>query len=265
MIIALQFYNGDVVPTMALARLLADIEQHPRSDVALAFVYQPDTVLTPFIQKTIAHCARKFPVLSVRSARGAHGHPVACTALWTGMMEYFYAHHPGESVLAIDGNDAVPLHLNWIDLMLAEHARTLALGKLITGSPYWLGGCPLHVNPNAVFEMRVWAEASSLQAPPVYDGTLMTHFDIYHRRAMLTNASLSTVVHTDWQGAGNSLTVELLRQRAASSLWLHGYKEKSFHSVARRYLFGGDTVSPELQRYDLSQLYLLESTSRKRV
>lgn len=264
MIVALQYYEGDIDPTMSLARLLADIEPTPRSDIVLAFVCQPGTSMTPLVSKTIKHCERKFPVLYVESKRGAKGHPVACTALWTGMMEYFFEYYPSASLLAIDGNDAVPLHLNWASLMLAEHAMTLAHGKLITGTPYWLGGCPLHVNPNAVFQMEIFSKESSLRTPPEYDGTLMTHFDIFHRRALLTNASLSSVVHTDWQGAGNKISVELIRNRAAHSLWLHGYKDVDFHSVARRYLFGGGTVAPDLQRYDLSQLYLRESMSRKR-
>jgi hypothetical protein len=264
MIVALQYYEGDIGSTMSLARLLADIEPMPRADMVLAFVCQPNTPVTPLVSKTIKHCERKFPVLYVESKRGAKGHPVACTALWTGMMEYFFEHYPSAALLAIDGNDAVPVHLNWVDLMLAEHERTLSLGKLITGSPYWLGGCPLHVNPNAVFQMSVWYKEATLRTPPEYDGTLMTHFDIYHRRAMLTNASLSTVVRTDWQGAGNRISVELMRQRAVHSLWLHGYKDSDFHSVARQYLFGGDTVASDLQRYDLAGLYLQESLARKR-
>jgi hypothetical protein len=229
----------------------------------LALVCQPDTTMTTLTAKTIKHCERKFSVIHFASARGAHGHPVACTAIWTGMMEFFHEAYPHESVLALDGGDCVPLHRNWISLMLKEHARTLSEGKLITGTPYYLGGCPLHVNPNAVFQMSVWAKEPSLQTPPVYDGTLLTHFDIFHRRAMLANAALSSVVHTDWQGAGNKISCSLMSERAKASVWLHGYKDTEFYSVARQYLFASPEKDPEIQRYNLQQLYLQESMMRK--
>jgi len=263
MIVALQYYEGDLNQTMSLARLLADLEASPRTDIMLALVSQPDTPMTALTSKTIKHCERRFPVIHFASARGAHGHPVACTAIWTGMMEFFHASYPHEAVLALDGGDCVPLHPNWISLMKKEHARTLAEGKFITGTPYYLGGCPLHVNPNAVFQMSVWAREPSLQTPPVYDGTLLTHFDIFHRRVMLANAALSSVVHTDWQGAGNKISCALMAERARASVWLHGYKDADLHSTARQFLFSTPKVELTIRRYNLQQLYLQESMLRK--
>jgi hypothetical protein len=264
MIAAFQYYEGDLNQTMSLVRLLADLEPVSRTDVTLALVRQPDTPMTSLTVKTIKHCERKFPVIHFASARGAHGHPVACTAIWTGMMEFFHSNCPHEAVLSLDGGDCVPLHRNWISLMLEEHKRTLEAGKLITGTPYYLGGCPLHVNPNAIFQMSVWTMAPSLQKPPVYNGTLLTHFDIFHRRAMLTNASLSSVVHTDWQGAGNKISWSLMAERARTSVWLHGYKDSELYSVARQYLFSTPESCPTIRRYDLQRLYLQESMLRKR-
>ena len=258
MIVALQYYDGDQERTMSLARLLADIEPVFRNDVTLALVCQPGTKSSGLTYATVSHCAQKFPVIRFESARGDHGHPKACTALWTGAMEYFYEHYPQEAVFTLDGNDAVPLHNNWIDLMKVEHARTLAAGLYITGTPYWLGGCPLHVNPNAVFQMKVMEVEPSLLVPPVYDGTLLTHFDIYHRQPMLTRAMLSTVVHTDWQGGGNKISLELLRERASRSIWLHGYKDAELYWATRRHLAGSPVV-PELVRYDLAALRIDES------
>lgn len=101
---------------------------------------------------------------------------------------------------------------------------------------------------------------------PRYDGTLLTHFDIYHRRGMLENTSLSTVVHTDWRGAGNKISVGLMRERAGRSLWLHGYKDEDLFWTARNFLFDGEAhkKSPELRRYDLGDLYLQESARQRR-
>jgi hypothetical protein len=264
MIVALQYYEGDRGQTMSLARLLADLEPVKRQDVMLALVCQPDTPWTVLTSKTIKHCERKFPVIHVVSARGDHGHPVACTAIWTGMMEFFHGAYQHEAVLALDGGDGVPLHRDWLSMMMLEHQRTLSVGKLITGSPYYLGGCPLHVNPNAVFQMSVWTKEPSLQTPPVYNGTLLTHFDIFHRRVMLANASLSSVVRTDWQGAGNKISQALMGERAKQAVWLHGYKDLDLFSVARQYLFAAPEVALALRRYDLPELYQQESLLRKR-
>jgi hypothetical protein len=268
MIIALQYYEGDLEPTMSLARLLADLEPVPRTDVVLALVCHPGTPVTPLTKKTIAHCERRFVVEHVVSPLGAKGHPEACTALWAGTMQHYYERFKcGElsysAVLALDGGDGVPLHKDWLSMLKVEHEYTLSVGKLITGTPYWLGGCPLLVNPNAVFELSVLNKTSFITDIPKYDGTLLTNFDIYHRRDMLANASLSTAVRTDWHGCGKDLSIPLMKERATEAFWLHGYKDAGVFATARQYLFGGDTVRPELRRYDLAQLYLEESVRQR--
>ena len=263
MIIALQYYEGDLEPTMSLARLLADIEPSPRDDVRLVLFSQPETPVTALTIATMKHCERRFATEHVASKRGDVGHPKACTALWTGAMEYFHENCPTEAVFMVDGNDGVPLHLDWLDLMKAEHARTLERGKLITGTPYWLGGCPLHVNPNAVFQISVLEAEPSLLVPPVYDGTLLTHFDIFHRQVMLRQASLTTVVRTDWQGGGNKISVELMNQRAKEAIWLHGHKDAELYSTTRKHLLANRSTRPILISYELSRLQLEESVRHR--
>ena len=259
MIITLQYYEGDIEQTMSLARLLANIQLSPRNDVLLVLFSQPDTPVTTLTTATMKHCTRRFAVEHVASKRGDVGHPKACTALWTGAMEHFHENHPKEAVFMVDGNDGVPLHNDWLDLLTVEHARTLSLGKLITGTPYWLGGCPLHVNPNAVFQMSVVECEPSLLVPPVYDGTLLTHFDIHHRQAMLRRASLTTAVRTDWQGGGNKISLELINQRASEAIWLHGYKDPDLYWTTKKHLHVNQTTRPKLKHFDLAKLQLEES------
>lgn len=131
MIIALQYYAGDLERTMSLARLLADVEPAPRADVVLALVCQPGTPVTSLVEKTLVHCSRKFPVEHVVSPLGAEGHPEGCTFLWAGTMQHYYGKYrrgetSHESIMTLDGVDGVPLHLGWVDMVLAEHAETLA-------------------------------------------------------------------------------------------------------------------------------------------
>jgi hypothetical protein len=269
MIIALQYCESDMDRTMSLARLLADLQPAFRGDVLLSLVCQPDTPMTSLMEKTLVHCERKFPVEHVVSSLGAKGHPEGCTFLWAGTMKHYYdlfkrrqCQHT--AIMTLDGGDGVPLHLDWLDLVLAEHASTLRSSKLITGSPYWLGGCPLHLNPNSVFEFSVLDTTAFITDIPRFDGTLLSHFDIYHRRDMVANASLSTVVHTDWQGAGNKISVDLMGERAGRSLWLHGYKDENLYWTTRQYLSSSVLVRPCLQRYDMHQLYLEESGRQRK-
>ena len=267
MIVALQYYEGDQQRAFSLARLLADIEPSPRDDVLLALVCQPDTPPSEAADFTIRYCALKFPVIHVVSHRGAIGHPEGCGQLWAGTMEHFNGLSkqkltPHDSILTLDGSDGVPLHLNWLNLMIEEHSRTLASGKLISGSPYNLWDCPLHVNPNAIFHLSILDRCPSLRTIPKPNGTLFTHFDIYHRRAMLNNASLSSLVRTDWHGAGNSMSLELIRDRSSEAIWLHGYKDESLYEIARQHLFNHGPVNLNLKRYRLPDLDMAE-TCRK--
>jgi len=277
MIVALQYYEGDLERTMSLARLLADVELRPRGDVLLALVCQPETPETELVRKTVAHCRRIFPVELVVSEHGAVGHPEACTALWRGTASHFFEQARGcleghifqdpltktwhTSLLTLDGGDGVPLHRNWIDLMVQHHDRTVDSDKLITGTPYFLGTCPLHVNPNAVFELDVFDKTKLLTDAPEYDGTVMTNFDVYHREEMLRHAKLSSIVRTDWRGGGERATRELLLERSRESVWLHGYKDPDLYWTAREHLLDVP-APPQVRYYDVDQLREHEEVRR---
>ena len=170
-----------------------------------------------------------------------------------------------DSVMTLDGGDGVPLHRSWIDLTIEEHAKTLKNKKLITGTPSPqdpIAYCPLHVNPNAIFHLSIWNKEPSLCTIPKSNGTLFNHFDIYHRRIMLNNASLSSVIKTDWRGNGKHINPNLMQREAARAVWLHGYKDDDLYSIAREHLLAPESVSPNIQRYQLSELYMIESCRR---
>jgi len=262
MIVALQYHEGDLEQTMALARLLADLEARPRGDVILALVCQPGTPKTPLVEATIAHCRRKLEVEWHESPLGALGHPAGCTALWTGTaMLYRTGRREHRSIFMLDGGDGIPLHRDWIDLAKHQHEITLAQGKLITGTPYFLGTCPLHVNPNAIFEVRIFEETRLLTDVPRHDGTLATHFDIYHREIMLDWTRPSSIVRTDWRGGGEALTSDLLRERARESIWLHGHKDRRLYFLAREHCLSSPPA-PTIKEYDLFRLRLQEQIRR---
>lgn len=287
MIVALQYYEGDLERTMSLARLLADLEPAFRADVLLALVCQPGTPRTELVARTVAHCRRRFPVEEVTSEFGASGYPAACNALWRGAATHFhrkYKDHtlfqqdryyplnkPAEclhghafSLLTLDGGDGVPLHSDWLDHIISHHLDTLFIHqKLISGTPYYVGTCPLHINPNAVFELSVFDQTKLLSEAPAYEDPRQTTFgfDVYHREEMLEHACLSSAIRTDWHGGGQRATRELLLERSRRSLWLHGYKDADLYWIAREHL-ASQPAPPELRTYTMEQLRLQEITRR---
>jgi len=264
MIIALQYFKEDQERTLTLARLLADIEPSSRDDVLLALICRPDTPSSKYDDLTLRHCEKKFPSMMITSPRKTCTWPESCGELWAGTMDHFSKLFENEntkhhSIFTIDGGDGVPLHRNWINLLNIEHNRTISLGKLITGTPSKLGYSPLHVNPNMISHLSIWQKVPSLHTTPRSNGTILTHFDIYHRRAMLTNASLSSIIQTDWRGAGNKFTLELMRSKSRKSVWLHGYKDDNLYEITREHLSTSDCAPPVLEKYQLENLHTLES------
>jgi hypothetical protein len=263
MIIALMFYGGDLEATASLARLLADIEPRRRTDVVLSFVSQPDTADSILLDRTIRHCSRRFFVEKVRSELGGTGGD-ACCALWTGTCSHYFNRWKKRTIdhdciLTLDGGDGVPLHRNWIDLFKLEHRRTLEGGKLITGSPYFLNTCPLHVNPQAIFDFRVFELTKMLTDVPKYEGKF--HFDVYHRNDMLQHSSLSSIARTDWHGEREVLKLDAMLDRSTESAWLHGFKDSNMRSLAREHL-SRPLLPPNVKHYNVEQLKTHESVRR---
>jgi hypothetical protein len=256
MIFALQYYEGDLEQTMTLARLIADNEPRYRKDVTFSLVCPPRTPVDALTRATIEYCGLKFAVEHVVSPLGAKEHPEGGTALFAGTaMHYHELWRSGElkqdAICMLDGGDGVPLHSDWISIMIREHERTtLKNKKLITGTPYFHETCPLHVNPNAIFEFSIFDKTDIVRDVPRYDGTLATHFNIYHRQAMLENASLSSIIHTDWRDGGEKASLKLLLDRSRHSVWLHGFKDTNLHWLCREHLLANDKT-PEIMSYSL--------------
>jgi hypothetical protein len=256
-IVAIQYYEGDRTRAIHLARLLADLEPKPRNDILLAFVRKPDTLPSKEINSSLSYCSQKFPVKEVVTDDRwrAQGWPKACGELWAGTVEYFNhlfeekqtQHH---SMFVCDGGDGVPLHLNWIDLMAREHEHTIAMKRLITGTPFAVG-TPLLINPNTILHLSLWTKYPSLCHVPDYDGTVDTCYDAYHRFTFLKECSASSIIHTDWQGRSQKICLDIMQERSQRSVWLHGYHDEELYDVAREHL-AKKQDPPTLFRYNLN-------------
>lgn len=236
MILALQYYEGDLEKAMLLARLIADLEPRWRQDVLLALVCQPGTPLTADVKDTLRRCETKMPVEYVVSPRGAKGWADGSGQLWTGTMETFTKKSKDgtcnhDSIFTFDGSDGVPLHNNWIDLLMAEHDNTLKSGKMVTGTDPNDGHSPHHINGNMILQLALMDMHPELYETPLGAKQTADIWDCYHRGIFLKHASVSSVICSEWHRYG--VTQEIMDLRAKHSVWLHGYKDIALCPMAR--------------------------------
>ena len=269
MIVALQYCERDLTKTMRLARLLADLEPRRRTDVLLGLVCQPDTPRLPLVDETVEYCARKIPVEFVVSAYGAQGWADGSGQLWRGTVTHFHdlkqqgriAHH---SIATLDGGDGVPLHNNWLDLLIAEHDVTLQSGKLVSGLLNLDKPEHVHINGNMILELELLDRCPSIRDIPLGASPAEYHkcWDIYHAKDFLANARPSTVVCNHWNH--RKVTKAIMDSAASSSIWLHGYKDEYLHDTARERLLvnlGGRPTQPRIQPQDAQLRKFLEGTT----
>jgi hypothetical protein len=243
MVLALQYYVTDMERAMSLARLLADLEPKFRDDVLLGLVCQPGTPFMSTVKDTIIHCSRKFPVEHVCSRFGAKGWADGTGQLWRGTMSHFYGKwQSGElrhdCIFTFDGCDGVPLHNNWIDLLMGEHDHTRKQGKSVTGVLTIDRFHQPHINGNLILDFVLFGAFPSLHDTPLgatRDNNNPT-WDVYHAPVFMANASASSVVRNDWNSTG--VTIDMMNRSAEHSIWLHGYKDHWLRTMARERLLG---------------------------
>ena len=253
MILALQFYEGDMNNAMKLARLLADIEPVPRKDVLLALVCQPGTPLDGRVKEVLSHCSKKFAVEHVVSKYGAKGWADGSGQLWTGTMEHIHEQWKKGlvsfgAIFTFDGGDGVPLRRDWIDVLKKEHVCALSKGKLVTGSAQMRtggdhpkpGGFRNHINGNMVLHLSIWDKHPSLHHTPL-GASMKRHniWDQYHGDVLLSEALPSTVICSRWNCTG--LNLAIMKEHVRNSVWLHGYKDSFVADVAREFLFSPES------------------------
>jgi hypothetical protein len=256
LVIALQFYVGDWYKSMKLARLLADLERRRRDDVCLLFVRTTECPASRYLNETVARCSEVFHVESLvvrsdtperRERWGRLGTwPVGPNVLWTGAVEYFLRSMGSRwaTLFTVDGGDSVPLHRDWADILVGDHAETVRGGLGITG---WVGRDGLarwHVNLN-LLASRSFLEANhgELLAMPAGEH-LHEPVDMYHADLFLSACRASTVVRNDWRRAGARRAE--LEAVAGQSAWWHGCKDGNVIDLARAHVLGADRPRPEV-------------------
>lgn len=244
-----QFWEGDKAQSMALARLIADLEDKPRDDAIFLFTARFDC---KHDEETIAYVAKKFPVMRYTTKRKAVGWPDGPNKMMACSYEYCVElwrknRLPPhiEAVFLIEA-DAVPLRKSWIDDLKAEYK---SCGKKVLGAWLKLGDANVeHVNGNCVMSLDFWKKCPAIFHPNSRGG-----WDATLRYAILPNAAPSKLIWSDYQlgmahnpWRGDDYLWETKRYGASDNAlygqdlhpcWFHGLKTiQGIEAVRKRLL-----------------------------
>lgn len=232
--VAIQFWDGDRDEALRLARLLADIEPSPRSDVSLVLACRYDIdEHAPDIMRTRAYCEKKFPAVVMRSKRVAKGHPDGCFGLWVGTAENCYEGlvrgEPFDNVFFVESEGA-PTRFDWIDQLKKQHQITLDSGKFVTG-PRMEGNqfYQTHINGSCVMNMHFFKNFPSLHSCP--SGVA---WDCFHARTMVGASGPGQGI-LNLYGA-HSLGLSVYKTLARDYAWVASVKDGSAQVCARTLL-----------------------------
>lgn len=247
---ALQFCHKDWLRAAKLANLLATLEGSRRGDVALLFVRASDFVENPVMDRVISRCSEVFRVEHVfaRPDSPARRSMWPClrewiegsNILWTAAVEHVLGMGPQwGTVFFADGGDGAPMHRDWVNVVVADHAETVRRGLHVTGA---LRDClgVLHVNGNHVVERSfLAAHPEFLDAPSVSQ-----EWDVHHAATIVPAARVSSLVYGGWHQFG--ATPAQVEQVARHSAWWHGCKDGNFVDLVSEHVLADGRRLPEI-------------------
>lgn len=232
MIIALQYYAGDEELALSLARLIADIEPKRRDGDLLVLARRRDCPLSAEANRTEEHCSTKFPVMMLQSERQEVGHPDGCFGLWYGTLDKLHRMWIGGAIQWDLGRDVftceadgAPIRRDWISRLETMHRKSLATGKRITGAAM---DYPVpHVNGNMVLDLSIVADYPGLAECP--SGV---PWDCHHGTVLLRETRPCLAIRNDYDS--RDLTAGYLKAVAYETAWVHGCKDESLMTYARK-------------------------------
>jgi hypothetical protein len=240
LVLALMFWPGDEARALRLARLLADIEPRRREGVLLAFCRRFDMPgVSAEAWAAQLHCGHKFGTMQIRSERQGTGHPHGCNEQWAGTFEALVeARAAGalnaESVLFLEA-DGAPLRRDWLDILLAEHARTLETGRRVTGAISTTARP--HINGSLIAHLSLWSDRPSLhRTPPAHA------WDLFHAQVLLSEARPSPWMRNTYGACAWSPTN--LATLAKDTAWLANQKDDTALEWAERELRAPPPLEP---------------------
>jgi len=242
--IALQFYPGDQVEALRLACFLADLEPEYRDDVLLIFAERFDVQQSAELSEAIRHCAQKFPVTQLRSARRETGHPDGCFGLFAGIADLCYRNYchiwPWANVFFCEA-DGVPLRWDWIDVLKRAHAANLAQGKRITGA--FMAAHGGHINGTHVEHCSFWGAN-----PEMHICRRGCAWDLFHARSMLPELGPAPGISNLYGAQAISPSVFRTLANECGHAWLSSVKDDSAWKCAQALLPHMDARRPRRRK-----------------
>lgn len=133
------------------------------------------------------------------------------------------------------------MHRDWIDCLVADHAKTLEAGLSVTGSVFPDGIGRWHVNGNVVMERSFLEACPDVMEMPEED----VAWDVHQAPLILPHARSSTLVACGWRQVGVRLSH--FPSVAEHSAWWHGCKDGNFVDMAREFIFQADRPLPQIE------------------
>jgi hypothetical protein len=179
---------------MALARLIADLEDNYRPDVLFMFTARFDT---KHDNETVEYVSKKFPVIKYTTKRKAEGWPNGPNQMMACSYEYCveqsrWGNLKDKQVIMFIEADCVPLHKNWINILLEEYKKS---GKMVTGAWLKRGDAGMeHINGNCLMSLNFWKKCKEIFHPDERGG-----WDCSCARSILPNGHPSRFIWSDYQ------------------------------------------------------------------
>lgn len=231
-VIALGYWAGDIEQALRLARLIGAIESRRRADVVFAFCPRFDVEWDAAQQATFLEVGRKFGVCRL-TQRPPHvtGHPDAPNAMFASTLgqlaEEWRAGRLGAHSVFLCEADGVPLRRDWVDVLKAEHERTLRAGRRVTGP--WMEHPVPHFNGSMMLHLSTWFDRPSLHETPSQQA-----FDIFHAHVLAAEGCATGAIKNIY--GGTDWTSGALAALARETAWMASVKDHSALLWAERTL-----------------------------
>lgn len=236
-LIALQFWKGDMPAALRLARYLADLEKGHSKQADLLLVHRFDC---PFEgqDNLIQRLSRSFNVTVYRSPRRGVGWPDGCNELWFATMEWVHSmvyagrvpHYKAIFTCEADGG---PVFQDWISRMsLAWDAANKDRKVFIAGALTEPGP---HINGNALISgdlKHLFFVVRKLGGAPPGIGWDYVYRDLFKRIGWADIPGMKS-----YYNSKNFTTHQFQQMIADELIWVHGDKSGCLIDYGRqRYL-----------------------------
>jgi len=229
--LCLQFYDADRDKAMRLARLIADLEDIPRDDVALIFAARFDS---SHDDATVKHVRAKFPLVETfTTATRLVGWPQGPNGMARDLLLYFDRLGDAyDGVLMIEP-DVVPLNPRWLNILIDEWNTAKEHGNVIMGAWRNSGNPCGHINGNMFMipTLASWLRARGFEVKQIGN-------------SIAWDCAVSAFCQHNWHHCGriknlfqsHSATLEAMYSPDVGDdpvAMLHGYKDDSAYNLAR--------------------------------